>query len=484
MKFTTKQIAIITFAGFMVCMLPIFLLAQYCAPCADDFGYGLYAHMSWQENHSVWEAIKAAAFTTRENYYAWQGTYTSIFLMSLVPSVFSSDLYAITPYLMIFMLGGSVVYTAKVLIADVCKGKKSEGYIVGLITALLMIETIYAKPSALFWYNASVHYTFMTGCMIFMIGTAVKFLVSEKIAPAVWYMVCTCFFGFLTAGANYSNALEGILFLLVIMAIGLLMKRKKTLLLLIPTVIYVFSFYKSIIAPGNSVRQRSFVGNSVPDTILNSFKAAFMHLTEWFDIFHFFVLILLVPVLWNVAKKMKFRFRFPLLVMVFSFCMMAASFAPSFYSMGNEGVSRTVNVAKYLMQIGLVVNTAYLCGWINKKLEKHEKQLTIPHYWIFYALMCLALLLTVKFTPEKVGGYTSYGAYYYLATGEAKYFHSQFEMREAYLKTDETNVVLEPYTVQPYYLYISDITTDAANWQNNQVARWYGKSSVVLHVKE
>ena len=102
-SFTTR-LCLILWAVFLLSLLPLLVIGMYNHPAGDDFAYGLNAHLAWESSHSLWAAIKAAAATVKSYYTSWQGTYSSIFLMSLQPAVISERLYALTTPLMLGML--------------------------------------------------------------------------------------------------------------------------------------------------------------------------------------------------------------------------------------------------------------------------------------------------------------------------------------------------------------------------------------------
>lgn len=86
---------------FLISLLPVCRLAFYAHPAGDDYAYGVAAHLAWTDTHSL-SAVLAAAVSNVKGYYtSWQGTYSSIFLMSLQPAIFSQRLYFLTTFLML-----------------------------------------------------------------------------------------------------------------------------------------------------------------------------------------------------------------------------------------------------------------------------------------------------------------------------------------------------------------------------------------------
>ena len=53
-------------AVLCICMVPLVILAAYCYPCADDFRFGLYPHLAFEQTGSVWAALAGADVYKRQ----------------------------------------------------------------------------------------------------------------------------------------------------------------------------------------------------------------------------------------------------------------------------------------------------------------------------------------------------------------------------------------------------------------------------------
>ena len=94
------------------------------------------------------------------------------------------------------------------------------------------------------------------------------------------------------------------------------------------------------------------------------------------------------------------------------------------------------------------------------------------------------MLLIFLQSPNQAGNYSSFGAYYYVHTGEAYNFYQEYLERVEILKSSEMNVVLEPYHYRPWLLCMGDLSDDPNNEANRSLANWYGKASVVAEYTE
>ena len=492
-KINEKIVAIIAVVCFVfICLMPLLLIAKYDHPCADDFSYGYYAHVTWKETHSIIETLKAAAYTTHENWYAWQGTFTSIFLMSLTPAVFGEQYYAAVPFMMLGMLTLSVFYLSKVLIHDILKSSISNSIILSVILLFMMIEGIYTPASAFFWYNAAVHYTFMQSVMFLMVAFALRSINSDKKIISIITSILSVFCAFVVSGGNYLNALIGLIILISLLGlfIGLFIWNKKNkafgkfYLLFFPLIVYVIGFVINVIAPGNAVRGANFVDTPAFTAIVRSFGSGFQYCSQWVSLYTVILLILALPTIWIVVGKTKFLFRYPALVVIFSFCLFSATFTSSHYGMGGPGLPRTFNNCKMLYHMLLVINEVYLVGWIHTKLKAFSKDTVIKtlanHGVVFYTIVMIMLAVLFITCDNKEAHYPSYASAKYIHEGFALHYHVQFLERLSIINGPEKTIYVKEIEPKLHVLYVDDVTTDAGDWRNQQYARWYGKEAVIL----
>ena len=95
-----KWIAVCAVIVYAVSLIPIFAASVYAFPQADDWSYSWRTHLAWADTHSLPEVLKGAAAAVAEAYMNWQGTFSSIFLMSLQPGIWGERFYAAVPFLM------------------------------------------------------------------------------------------------------------------------------------------------------------------------------------------------------------------------------------------------------------------------------------------------------------------------------------------------------------------------------------------------
>lgn len=62
--YSERKLLLVLSAVFLLALIPVFLIAQYAYPAADDFTYGIAAAHAWNDTHSLSAVLSAA----------WNGT--------------------------------------------------------------------------------------------------------------------------------------------------------------------------------------------------------------------------------------------------------------------------------------------------------------------------------------------------------------------------------------------------------------------------
>ncbi len=485
-----RRLAVLMVLVYLALILPIVYVGKWNAPQLDDFGYSAATHHAWINTHSLIEVLKAAAKETMGNYRSWQGTFSSIFLMTLSPAIFDYRGYKLVPAIMIGAMTLACFALARLLLRNCLNRKGWEWISLGAITSILTIEKIYTIPSGLTWYNAAVHYMFMHSVMILLLCFVVRLVQEQTLWKKIVYLLLSLLFSVGTGGTNYATSVMGILLVAAVCGLLLFYKKRRAWISLIPFVVTLICFLLNITAPGNAVRASNYAGCGKPalQSILLSFGSAASYSVEWMDAFTALVLLMLVPVFWHIFGKERedgeFRFPLPGLVLLFSFCILASGFTSSWYSLGEPGLSRLLNVVRMSYQILLIINEGYFIGWLRRvRGEKFRKGFTL--HLSGFVILALLMWATVHFHHNPLGTFTTFSAYYYIRIPQAVWYYNEYMARRELLEASAgQNVVLVPYQNKPWLFFIEDITEDPGDWRNNGVGRYYGLASVRLMTEE
>ena len=415
--------------------------------------------------------------------------------MTLMPAVWGEQYYFLGPvFILLLLLAGSMVFT-HVILRKVFRMEKWSSLAIQAVITIAEFMFIYSAQSGFYWYNGGIHYVGMHGFGLLFLSVAICLERAEGRTVKGLLFTASVLLAMITAGSNFVTALQGLLCLLTILLVSVVVERRRTGLWLLPsTLVYIIGFGLNVAAPGNSVRARSYVGWGYGplESIGRSFLEAVKHIPEYTGPVVLMVMLLLVPMIWQAVKSTDYRFRYPGIILALSFCLYATGYTPSLYSLGHAGLSRTLNAVKITYLLLLFLNEIYWIGWLRQLLEKRAEQttgqLTIQKWairngaaaWWFYVLIGVACLVIFRASPNQAGHYSSYGAYYYVHTGEAYNFHQEYLERVAILSGPEKDVQLPDYQFRPWFLCMGEISEDADNEANRSLAMWYGKDSVTL----
>ena len=478
-----KWVAVFAFLALLFLLVPIVRIMLYTTPWYDDYSYSLVSRRLWLQDHSLSGVLWGAWYTARTNWWAWQGTFSSGFLMAIMPGLFGENYYFIGPMLILFVLAMGCFALVRVIKGDSWDCLSLQAGVTGIIVVL-----VHSPWNGFFWYNAGVHYVMMHGFFMLLVAALIK-LFYEKSKPLIGLLIFWSILGaVLVGGSNYVTALQGMIVLSTLFVLGVIFFKKKSLLLLPSFLVYVYCFYKNVSAPGNAVRSAILASRGgqkdAVSSVLYSFVEAYDHIPMFSGWLLLLVILLLLPTIWNMVKRSSFRFRFPLLVTVYSVCLYAAGFTPSLYSIGNGGPDRALNAVKFTYQILLVINIVYWLGWLaNRKKKGKLLEKDIPAYWWFYLLAGIFMSAMVLVSPDIARGCLSYRAYHDVHSGEAYNYYQEYQNRIALIKAGGADVQVPPCYFRTELLSQGELSTDSNAEQNRFMANWYDKNSLSLKLE-
>lgn len=478
----TGAVAGVSLAALVLLLIPLFRICLYTTPWYDDYSYGNSPKNFLALEYSLGSALQGVVYCVKTMWYAWQGTFSSIFFMALVPSIWGEQYYFLGPVFLISILLISVFVLIKVLLRGVLQADRASCIVLQVTAAVLALELMHTARSGLFWYNSGIHYIGMHSFFMLYTAGLIKILQTKR-RSALWFFVPVSVLGaLLSAGANFVTALQGMLLTVSLIGLGIVLKKKRTWLIAPALFMYSYGFYMSISAPGNDKRMSYYtdVKMDAVSAVLQSFAEAFRHLWTFTGWMSLALLVLIVPVIWQMVKRISFRFKYPALVSLWSFCLYAAGFTPSLYSLGNPGLGRTLNAVKLTFQLLLLLNEIYWLGWLEQYLAGRGKgRWTGNVMWWYYPAMGAVMLFIFLTTPSPEGIYSSWGAYYFVHTGEADNYYREYLERVEKLKGPGKNIVVKPYLWNPWLIRVGDLSEDPEREENRFIAQWYGKESVV-----
>ncbi len=473
---------------------------------ADDWHYGVDAHLALEAGEGLAGAVAAALQQTVDTFDTWQGTYSAIFLMSLQPGVFSESLYGLGAVFIMAALVLATAYAVGIAVREVAGGDRASWLALTCLVLLLQTQLVPSPVEAFWWYNSAIYYTFYHALMLVGAGLSVRLLRGRTRrgelsgAGTVARTLLLAAVAFVVAGGNFVTGIVCALALAAATAAGIWRVRGRALALVPALVILVAGFACSMAAPGNAARQETqFPGDGagVVGTIVRSGLAGVEYSVLWVNGLLVVALLLAVPVFWRIARRGSASFRLPAVPAAVALALFMASFTPTFFSMGNVGPGRVQNIRYDFFVLAVFLCVGWLVGWLARRQERSGAgalDAAAAGPWarclpparalpVYLGAVMLALVVAVAafgVDERHRDDLTSLSAAASLISGEAADYDEQVRARLAYLEeTPERSVEVAYYTAGPKVLFMGDIRDNMDNYMNFRLAQWYGKDSVI-----
>ncbi len=509
-----KKLYLIVLIIFAASVLPIWYIGRYQTMSLDDYYFGTLTHMAWQLTGSLPLVFKAACEQVKFYFYAKQATYSSVFLMSAFPGVWSGKYYWLVPFILSSMIIGSVSALVHTVISD-CMGVKDR-YLCGSANMILLFVIIQTMPyplEGIFWYNGAVHYVFMESVLFFETAIILHGMRSEKRSTLVWTLIAASVLGFIVGGGNLITGLQaciliGLHILTLICGnlsvkkengflsrIGLGKPDKRTCLFFIPEAVTLIGYAVNITAPGNAERQAASVQMNPVTAIIKSFYSCLTHGISWLCPMAIVGFVLITVILASLLINSSQKFIHPLFMLLISICVLAAMYTPTFYAMSEDAPSRVLNIIYIAEYVTIFINIANALGYLYSKKETAGEDrgeffkllfdLTGNALPRITAVLGIIILLMFILCADK-NEYVTISAVRSVANGEAARYHEQSIERHRILSDEsDPNPVITAYTddAKPYLLFKEDVGSDPNGegyWQNVEMSGYYFKESITV----
>ncbi len=481
-KTQAKLINCIAIVFLVLQLIPILYLAQFNHPVGDDYKYGTASHAVWTSTGNLFKVIGAAAAGVKQDYVEWQGTYSALFLMRLQPTVFAESAYALVPWMMLGLLICSMLYLLKTVFADWCKVEMPYWITVAVLLSTICIQLAPNASEQFFWYNGAVYYNGFQGFMLLYIAWMLRFQNRQKIR----YMVYLGLAAFVIAGGNYITVLTTMILTFTMIVYSLWKKNWKHVAVYGGSfLILLIGFAISAKAPGNAVRAAGLLGMSPVAAVKASITKGVDYYLVWADKWWLLVLLVLLPLMVYVIRRMTYEFPLPGLVLLYSYLVFCAMGTPTFYAMGSTGPGRVVNIVYDGFILTSYFQVFYLLGWYLKKKQtftEGEGILTVWKKETWFVWLGLVGFLLVAFLLS--GGHkdkTSVVAAKVWIRGDGKVYQQEFEERLKVLEdASVTDPVFHSFSIKPDLVFVADGTDDPNFVNNTEWAEFYGKNSIVV----
>lgn len=508
---TSRNVFFIMLAFFIISLIPLYIIGFYAHPSVDDYYYGASTVKVWNDTHSVDAVISRSFEEMQRTYKDWQGNFSAIFLMRLQPGIFGEQYYFIAPLILITSFAACSLYFFYTVFKKVFRSDGYRSGIIALAITFVMMQLTATPSDSFYWYNGSIYYTFFYSLMLLLFALLIRLRTCHAPAAAALTVV-SCVLAFLIGGSNYATAL----FMCIILAltagaaIYCVILKKNTVIRGYHVSAYVIialaamaGLFISMAAPGNAIRQASVGGStSLVKTFVYTFAFGGYSVAKVLNAPCLVFFICMIPVFYAIARRTSFSYRYPLLVLVFTFGLYCSMGTPVFYAQGLRMPYRMMNIIFFAAYSFIGFNLMYFLGWIAKKYGESDIMRSVTDFFgrikkdgrrIYIALaICICSFIIACIGSIEVGeteyqsgnaGFTklplSASATLSLINGDAETYDAELTARDDYLRnTDELHVVVPALTKCPEPIFHSDITDDPGDWHNAHLAMFYGKEIV------
>ena len=478
--------------GIGLLLIPVFALAVFARPSADDYIYAAHTHAVVQQYGFNLQRLLKAAWDTNVYYFEnWQGLYISGFLLAWQPAIFGNCWYGLTLLCVLVPLFFCLYGAFHCVVRRLAPAQKHLPWALALLVCFAFIEGMPAPVEGLYWFNGAMNYLPYFSLTVLNAGLTFGLCFAPQLTRGQRLLHCAAgvVIGLIIGGGHQ---VAGLLNVLVLLLAVVLCARHPRFYHLPAFAAAVAGLLINVTAPGTRVRTAGFAGAGFAEAVLKSFVLAALEWIRWLDVPLLCLLVLLALPLRFLAQSRTVPdrvFRHPLAGIVATFVLMwGMIFLPS-YTMGGIGAGRLLNVVWMTFILGLAVTEFLFFGWLERirgvcltpairHLEKAGKHLPIAFSSMLICMACIGSH-TVKEGQDNHFA-TTLEAVYELADGEAARFAQVLDEREATL-TDpaQPDAVIRPLTEdeRPWLLFYTDVAPGPDLWG---LTPYYGKNSVTI----
>lgn len=491
-------VAALGIAALVATLVPLLLISAYNHSYADDWHYGVWAHLVLQDTGNVFLAIGSALEQAGKAWFDWQGTYSAIFLMALEPSVFGEQAYVLAAPIVLATLVAGTLFFSHVALVELLGAER--GLWLGVSCAAVAVQLL-LQPSpveGIFWFNSAVYYTTYNAAALAMLGCVLRIANPARTTRPRGVVVASALLAAFVAGGNFVTALVAAEVLAAVL-VGLIVRGRRSALAVMPSFgLMVVGLAVSLAAPGNEVRQQTqFPEDAMGawDTIWHSALSAFQYLQQWSTGLVLLLVAFAIPVAIHVGRHAAARgWRFPMpgLVAIGSVALFGTSFTPTFWAQSSVGPGRVQNCRFEIFVVLLLLVVFWVVGWLMARERARGGEgegATLPDASPLrsvavacgIAVLVGACVVGSMAADQNLGEeLSSVSAARSLVSGQAAAYDAQVWSRLAAIESSTESSLRVPfYTNVPHVLLMGDIRDNMDNYINYRLCQWYGKESIV-----
>ena len=139
--------------------MPVFALAVFARPSADDYIYAARTHAVVQQYGFDLPRLLRAAWDTNAYYYEnWQGLYVSGFTLAFQPAIFGNKWYGITLLCVLLPLFFCLYGLMRCVVLRLDPAQKHLPWALALLLTFAFIQGMPSPVEGLYWFNGAMNY--------------------------------------------------------------------------------------------------------------------------------------------------------------------------------------------------------------------------------------------------------------------------------------------------------------------------------------
>ena len=365
----------------------------------------------------------------------------------------------------------------------ILKARTSEALLVTTVVTMLSIQFVASFYDAFYWFNGAVYYTFYYSVMLVLAAVLATHATTHGIKHTLTAVAAIPLTIFL-AGGNFSTGLAIPAILLFTIAAMRLQGKRIPRLFVAVFIFYCLAFLPSVLAPGNEFRRIA-----EPHSV-NPVTAAFMaigkgtaFIAKSINPIMLLLFAAIAPTLAKMARRSRFSFGHPWLVVLASMCLYFVFVFPVCYALGIKGPGRMQNIYTYNMCWLIAFNIYYLAGAAQHRraqggmLSSHALAICaiMRERMSVYRRLALPLFAVLLVSSAILKISASSKAARMMRKGTAAVFDREMTQRESILEASAPTAILPPITVKIPSDAFNDITVYRGYWVNRGISMYYGK---------
>ena len=477
-----KRMPLLTFAAFLVSMLPILYCGFFNYATADDFIKSYTVHNVLLNGGSLADAIVEGIMAAASMWKSWEGTWTSNFVLAMQPGIWGEHVYAVTvPLCILYTAVGTGYFLWEVLVGQLAVKKKAFWTTYWMQLFLFLQYMPYIR-GGMFWYPGMAHYIMPMCFSLLMIAWMLKWKRTGRRRYFIFMLLDAVYIG----GSHYQH----IILVLLALVSGWLWSifvakrdQKRMTLLWIPILEIQAGLYICVISPGNLTRGGEGFGIHIRTILLMPVSCvlqALQHGKEYLAqtplLLVYAVFLIFIGRHFVKLKSGEGICRIPMgVTLLYLFLLYASMEAPGIYAAGNTaGISGGYfDIVYQTMLLVMTIGCLLFGGWLGMKRQVHAtgRQKTIGT-----VVLVLVMLVCLKPCVKRSAAYLCYD---FAESGRLRDFVFQMEERIDLLDDSELVdlYVPEMNDDQGPFMHLQ-LSEDPGNYTNQATALYYDKKSV------